>query len=202
MKALLKTQQCFYASPQKRSRLIQRFYIGNKAQISIKNPDCALTVGVFRRKISTLFLLRQSTIALYRFQAGFRRFLVKTRTCFRLCLTLFADPFKYRDCRYRRIDRIDAFTVTIPRRIFPYSVGNNYLSCTHTFFQLRGDQNIFAQQKFVVHHSITAMRISIFEISYHRLARSGATLCRLYDILRQIAVQSDRIKTNFLIFFG
>ena len=85
MKALLKTQQCFYASPQKCSRPIQKFYIGNKAQISIKIPDCALTVGVFRRKISTLFLLRQSTIALYRFQAGFRRVLVKTRTYFRLC---------------------------------------------------------------------------------------------------------------------
>lgn len=77
MKALLKTQQRFYASPQKCSRPIQRFYIGNKAQISIKNPDCALTVGVFRRKISTLFLLRQSTIALYRFQTGFGDFSLK-----------------------------------------------------------------------------------------------------------------------------
>ena len=47
MKALIKTQQCFYAPPQKRSRLIQRFYIGNKTQISIKNPDCALTQSGF-----------------------------------------------------------------------------------------------------------------------------------------------------------
>ena len=46
------------------------------------------------------------------------------------------------------------------------------------------------------------MRISIFEISYHRLAGSGATLCRLYDILRKIAVQPDRVETNFLIIFG
>ena len=56
--------------------------------------------------------------------------------------------------------------------------------------------------EFVVHRSVTAMRISVFEISYHRLARSGATLCRLHDIFRKIAVQADRVKTNFLILFG